>query len=125
MSNCMYFQSMRENLAELREQHKEINLNTEEYYEPVYCSVEKQILENKSQCSQQESYIMLEMDNCRENVKKLFTTHVKDYKPTGVTPIRKKYKYPKSVPPTICSESVLDDYRKSKTTIQEVNLTSK
>lgn len=99
--------------AELEQQHfshNQINQESRQYYNQSLASIEMQTYESKSQNSQHESLAMTELDVCRENVKKLFTTHIKEYKPTGYTPLRKKYKYPKSVPPTTSSEAVLQHF---------------
>lgn len=80
---------------------------------------------NKDCTSQQQSYISLELEHVRENFKKLFTTHIQEYKPTGETPLRKKYRYPKCIPVTQTNENLLKDFIEKKENITNVSFSVK
>lgn len=90
--------------------HKKSQAQWKKYYDVIRCNSEK----NQHVSSQHHSNLHYELEQCREDFKKLFGSHIQEYKSTGETPIRKKYKFPKTVPVVKSNDSLIEDFHKFK-----------
>lgn len=105
---------MRKDIEIQHETEVDINEKTKNCWRKYYEMIHKCSEQNLNTNAQSQSTLHYELEQCREDFKKLFTSRIQEYKPTGSTPIRRRYKYPKTVPSTRSDDSLLEEYEKSK-----------